>query len=81
MDPQGSPRPGCCSSPGGSPSRRCGASLEEMTPPFEAEVAVLKITVAALMTTPWIAPLPRGARRAPTWCCFPGCVEGETERS
>jgi dihydropteroate synthase len=29
--------------------------LEEMRPPFEAEVAVLKITVAALMTTPWIA--------------------------
>ena len=29
--------------------------LEEMHPPFEAAVAVLKITVAALMTTPWIA--------------------------
>jgi dihydropteroate synthase len=29
--------------------------LEEMRPPFEAEVAVLRITVAALMTTPWIA--------------------------
>ena len=29
--------------------------LEEMQPPFEAEVAVLRITVAALMTTPWIA--------------------------
>ena len=26
-----------------------------MEPPFEAEVAVLRITVAALMTTPWIA--------------------------
>ena len=29
--------------------------LEEMRPPFQAEVAVLRITVAALMTTPWIA--------------------------
>jgi dihydropteroate synthase len=29
--------------------------LGEMQPPFDAPVAVLKITVAALMTTPWIA--------------------------
>lgn len=29
--------------------------LEEMQPQFQAEVAVLKITVAALMTIPWIA--------------------------
>ena len=29
--------------------------LDEMRPPFEAQVAVLRITVAALMTTPWIA--------------------------
>jgi dihydropteroate synthase len=29
--------------------------LQEMAPPFAAEVAVMKITVAALMTTPWIA--------------------------
>jgi dihydropteroate synthase-like protein len=29
--------------------------LDEMQPPFEARVAVMKITVAALMTTPWIA--------------------------
>jgi len=29
--------------------------LEEMQPPFEARVSVMKITVAALMTTPWIA--------------------------
>jgi len=29
--------------------------LAEMAPPFEAEVAALRITVAALMTTPWIA--------------------------
>jgi len=30
-------------------------TLAEMAPPFAYEVAVLKITVAALMTTPWIA--------------------------
>jgi dihydropteroate synthase-like protein len=29
--------------------------LDEMQPPFESDVAVMKITVAALMTTPWIA--------------------------
>ena len=29
--------------------------LADMQPPFEAAVAVMKITVAALMTTPWIA--------------------------
>jgi dihydropteroate synthase len=29
--------------------------LGEMAPPFAYEVAVMKITVAALMTTPWIA--------------------------
>jgi dihydropteroate synthase len=29
--------------------------LQEMQPPFEATVAVMKITVAALMTTPWLA--------------------------
>jgi dihydropteroate synthase len=28
--------------------------LDEMQPPFDAPVAVMKITVAALMTTPWI---------------------------
>jgi len=29
--------------------------LDEMQPPFQPDVAVMKITVAALMTTPWIA--------------------------
>ena len=29
--------------------------LQEMEPPFQPDVAVMKITVAALMTTPWIA--------------------------
>jgi len=51
--------------------------LEEMRPPFEAEVAVLKITVAALMTTPWIArflEVPAGTDLV----LLPGLVEGET---
>ena len=30
-------------------------TLGEMKPPLESEVAVMKITVAALMTTEWIA--------------------------
>jgi dihydropteroate synthase len=29
--------------------------LDEMAPPFACDVAVMRITVAALMTTPWIA--------------------------
>jgi dihydropteroate synthase-like protein len=51
--------------------------LEEMRPPFEAEVAVLKITVAALMTTPWIArflEVPAGTDLV----LLPGLVEGDT---
>jgi dihydropteroate synthase-like protein len=51
--------------------------LEEMHPPFQAEVAVLKITVAALMTTPWIArflEVPAGTDLV----LLPGLVEGET---
>jgi dihydropteroate synthase-like protein len=51
--------------------------LEDMHPPFQAEVAVLKITVAALMTTPWIArflEVPAGTDLV----LLPGLVEGET---
>jgi dihydropteroate synthase len=51
--------------------------LEEMRPPFQAEVAVLKITVAALMTTPWIArflEVPPGTDLV----LLPGLVEGDT---
>jgi dihydropteroate synthase-like protein len=51
--------------------------LEELQPRFEAEVAVLKITVAALMTTPWIArflEVPPGTELI----LLPGLVEGET---
>ena len=51
--------------------------LGEMRPPFEAEVAVLKITVAALMTTPWIArflEVPPGTDLV----LLPGLVEGDT---
>ena len=49
-----------------------------MAPPFEAVVAVMKITVAALMTTPWIA---RFLEVPPDTdlVLLPGLVEGETE--
>jgi dihydropteroate synthase-like protein len=52
--------------------------LEEMRPEFEASVAVLKITVAALMTTPWIArflEVPGGTDLV----LIPGLCEGDTE--
>jgi dihydropteroate synthase-like protein len=48
-----------------------------MDAPFEKNVAVLKITVAALMTTPWIAKfleVPEGTDLV----LLPGLVEGET---
>jgi dihydropteroate synthase len=50
--------------------------LEEMRPEFEASVAVLKITVAALMTTPWIArflEVPEGTDLV----LIPGLCEGD----
>ncbi|MEO6055884.1 MAG: DUF6513 domain-containing protein [Gemmatimonadales bacterium] len=50
--------------------------LDEMDAPFEKRVAVLKITVAALMTTPWIAKfleVPPGTDLV----LLPGLVEGE----
>ena len=50
--------------------------LAEMAPPFEYDVAVLKITVAALMTTEWIARMlevPRGVDLV----LIPGLCEGE----
>jgi dihydropteroate synthase len=51
--------------------------LDEMAPPFEANVAVLKITVAALMTTPWIA---RHLQVPPETdlVLIPGLCEGDT---
>jgi dihydropteroate synthase len=52
--------------------------VAEMQPPFKAEIAVLKISVAALMTTPWIArflEVPEGTDLV----LLPGLVEGETE--
>jgi dihydropteroate synthase len=51
--------------------------LGEMSPPFEADVAVMKITVAALMTTPWIArflEVPPGIDLV----LIPGLSEGDT---
>jgi dihydropteroate synthase len=51
-------------------------TLAEMNPPFAWDVAVLKITVAALMTTPWIArflTVPDGT----DLILLPGLVEGD----
>jgi dihydropteroate synthase len=52
--------------------------LHEMQPPFEARVAVMKITVAALMTTPWIA---RFLQVPPDTdlVLIPGLCEGDVE--
>jgi dihydropteroate synthase len=52
--------------------------LGEMKPPFEADVAVMKITVAALMTTAWIA---RFLQVPPDTdlVLIPGLCEGDTE--
>src|ERR687886_1468736 len=50
--------------------------LEEMAPPFAYDVAVLRITVAALMTTPWIArflEVPPGTELV----LIPGLCEGD----
>jgi dihydropteroate synthase-like protein len=50
--------------------------LGELAPSWQAEVAVLKITVAALMTTPWIAKflsVPQGT----DLILLPGLVEGD----
>jgi dihydropteroate synthase-like protein len=49
-----------------------------MAPPFEAAIAVMKITVAAFMTTPWIA---RFLEVPPDTdlVLLPGLVEGDTE--
>jgi dihydropteroate synthase-like protein len=51
--------------------------LEEMHPPFAAEVAVLKITVAALMTTAWIARFLE-VSAGTDLVLLPGLVEGDT---
>lgn len=52
-------------------------TLHRMSPPFAYEVAPLKITVAALMTTPWIArslEVPAGT----DLIVIPGLCEGDT---
>jgi dihydropteroate synthase-like protein len=54
------------------------ATLGEMTPPFAYTVVALKITVAALMTTPWIArflEVPEDVDLV----MIPGLCEGELE--
>src|SRR5437867_6966666 len=52
------------------------ATLEAMAPPFAYDIAVLRISVAALMTTSWITkhlPPPEGAERI----LIPGLCEGD----
>ena len=86
MGPVG--RPAIGGPPVGSPPRRVlfvtgklaepalRRTLTDMAPPFAAEVAVLKITVAALMTTPWIArflEVPSGTDLV----LIPGLCEGD----
>lgn len=50
--------------------------LSDMRPPFQTEVAVLRITVAALMTTPWIARFLR-VPAGTDLVLIPGLCEGE----
>lgn len=51
-------------------------TLTEMHPPFAWEIAVLKITVAALMTTPWIAKF-LAVPAETDLILLPGLVEGD----
>ena len=51
-------------------------TLADMAPPFAADVAVLKITVAALMTTPWIARFLEVGRETDL-VLIPGLCEGD----
>ena len=57
MTQNGSIVPGICLSPADWPSSPCAAMLDELAPRagFSAEVAVLPISVAALMTPRWVA--------------------------
>ncbi len=69
------------SSPGGWPSIRCGRLLAELAPRvgFDYSIDVLGITVAALMTTDWIAPrlhVPAGTTRV----LLPGYCRGDLAR-
>ena len=52
--------------------------LAEMTPPFAYDVAPLNITVAALMTTPWIASHLTSAGGADL-LMIPGLCEGNAQ--
>ncbi|HEX5181166.1 MAG TPA: DUF6513 domain-containing protein [Gemmatimonadaceae bacterium] len=54
-------------------------TLDRMTPPFAFDVAVMHITVAALMTTPWIARfLPAPPASHTDLVLIPGLCEGDT---
>jgi dihydropteroate synthase len=51
--------------------------LAEMPPPFQSDVAVMKITVAALMTTPWIARHLEAVPPGTDLVLIPGLCEGD----
>ena len=53
-------------------------TLAEMAPPFQADVAVLRITVAALMTTTWIARFLERPAGDTDLVLIPGLCEGDT---
>ena len=53
--------------------------LTDMAPPFAYDVAVLGITVAALMTTAWIARHLTSVERDVDLVLLPGLCEGDTE--
>jgi len=52
--------------------------LADMAPPFTPDVAALKITVAALMTTPWIASHLDDVPAGTDLVMIPGLCEGDT---
>jgi dihydropteroate synthase len=52
-------------------------TLADMAPPFAHDVSVLRITVAALMTTPWIAKFLQVPDQTDL-ILLPGLVEGDT---
>ena len=53
--------------------------IADMAPPFAYDVAVLGITVAALMTTPWIAKHLTAPSTDTDLVLIPGLCEGDPE--
>ena len=75
-------RAACCSSPAGSPNRRCGACSSRWRRRSRTTSTVLNITVAALMTTAWIArnlALPEPVPEGTDLVLIPGLCEGDPQ--